>query len=63
MLLIVNNMKNEIPLKAQVLLDPISKYKIYGVFPWILFIHVLTVILDSTILLEINDVSGDLLRS
>ena len=55
-------MKNEIPLKAEVLLDPISKYKIYGVFPWILFVHILTVYIDSSMLISINNISGELIR-
>ena len=56
-------MKNEIPLKAEVLLSPFSRYKIYGAFPWIFFVHLLTVIIDSYVLLRINSDSGDLIRS
>lgn len=56
-------MKDEIPLKAQVLLDPLNKYRIYGVFPWIFFVHILTVILDSFMLIDINNISGNQLRS
>ena len=56
-------MQDDIPLKAEVLLDPVSKYKIYGVFPWILFLHVMTVIFDSSTLISINNNSGELISA
>lgn len=38
---------SDLPLKAQILLGPIHKYRLMGVFPWPFLIHVLLVIADS----------------
>ncbi len=40
--------KKEIPIRDNLFLSPIEKYKFYGRFPWKMIIHMLLVILTTT---------------
>jgi hypothetical protein len=46
-----------VPLKAEIMLHPIKKYRMLGVFPWALLIHILLVISDSIWML--NDINKE----
>jgi hypothetical protein len=56
-------MAGEISLKAQVLLDPLNKYKYFGKFPWIPFVHMVIVMLDSYIILQMNNIESGMLSA
>lgn len=45
------------PFIGRIVLGPIKKYQIYGIFPWGLVVHTLLVLLASVQLLEVNIVS------
>ena len=40
--------KKDIPIRDNLFLSPIEKYKFYGRFPWKMIIHLLLVILTTT---------------
>ena len=48
------NTKKDIPIKDNLFLSPIEKYKFYGRFPWKMVIHLLLVILSTT---QVNKLS------
>ena len=50
--------KGNIPLKAHILLGPLGKYMMYGVFPWSLLLHVILVLVDVFLLYEFNKIIG-----
>ena len=43
-----DKVKKDMPLKDNLFLSPIEKYKFYGRFPWKMVIHLLLVILTTT---------------
>lgn len=43
-----SNEKNHMPIRDNLFLSPIEKYKFYGRFPWKMVFHLLLVILTST---------------
>ena len=47
----------KVPLKAEIMLHPIKKYRMLGIFPWALIIHILLVISDSIWML--NDINNE----
>lgn len=46
--------RKDMPLKDNLFLSPIEKYKFYGRFPWKMVIHLLLVILSTTQVTIIN---------
>lgn len=54
--------KQKLPFIGRIVLGPIKKYQIYGIFPWGLVIHILLVVLGSLQLLEVNLVSHKYFR-
>jgi len=52
-----NNIKNEkkdMPIRDNLFLSPIEKYKFYGRFPWKMIIHMLLVILTTTQVIDLS---------
>lgn len=49
---------SELPLKAQILLGPMHKYRLMGVFPWPFLVHVLLVIADSYWIVYMNQMNS-----
>lgn len=49
---------SDLPLKAQILLGPVHKYRLMGVFPWPFLVHVLLVIADSYWIVYMNQMNA-----
>lgn len=49
------NENKEMPIRDNLFLSPIEKYKFYGRFPWKMIIHLLLVILTTTQVKIINN--------
>ena len=51
------------PIRDKITLDPISKYRIYGRFPWKLFVHILIVIGTTMQAIVVVSVNTDYMRA
>ena len=49
---------SDLPLKAQILLGPIHKYRLMGVFPWPFLVHVLLALADSYWIVYMNNMNA-----
>ena len=56
-------MKEIMPIRDKITLDPISKYRIYGRFPWKLFVHILIVIGTTMQAIVVVSVNTDYMRA